>query len=89
MTAYWVIYVSQELANEIAKINLYEYQSIEKRGDPSILTPHDYLELIPGPIRMYVSDENAKLANEVEEWQVTQHAKAIQKLYEERYSEIL
>jgi len=71
MTAYWVIYVSQELANEMSKINLYEYSSTEKRGDLSVLTPHDYSELIPGPIRMHVSDENAKLANEVEEWKVT------------------
>lgn len=77
MTAYWVIYVSSELAYEMSKINLYEYNSVDKRGDPSILNKHQYLDLITGPIRMHVSDDNTKLYNEVLDWQVTQQAKSI------------
>jgi hypothetical protein len=77
MTAYWVIYVSSELAYEMSKINLYEYNSVDKRGDPSILNQHQYLDLITGPIRMHVSDDNTKLYNEVLDWQVTQQAKSI------------
>ena len=38
---------------------------------------------------MQVIDENNKLANEVADWQASQQVKGIQKLYEERYSEIL
>jgi hypothetical protein len=38
---------------------------------------------------MHVIDENSKLANEVADWQASQQVKGIQKLYEERYSEIL
>jgi hypothetical protein len=72
MTAYWVIYVSDALASEIAKINLYGYASVEQRGDPAILTPHDYSDLVSGLIRMQVSDENTKLANEVADWQAAQ-----------------
>jgi hypothetical protein len=40
MTAYWVIYVSDSMAKEMSKINLYEYQPVEKRGDVSIISQH-------------------------------------------------
>jgi ubiquitin carboxyl-terminal hydrolase 25/28 len=38
MTAYWVIYVSDQMADEMSKINIYEYNPIENRGDPTILS---------------------------------------------------
>jgi hypothetical protein len=56
MTAYWVIYVSDKLADEMSKINLYDYSSIEARGDPQILSNHYYSDFINGPIRMHVSN---------------------------------
>jgi hypothetical protein len=31
MTAYWVVYVNDELAKQIEKIDLYQYKPIEKR----------------------------------------------------------
>jgi hypothetical protein len=68
MTAYWVVYVNDELAKQIEKIDLYQYKPIEKR-DSGILNYHErYFETIPGPIRMLVSDENVKLANEITDY---------------------
>ena len=59
MTAYWVIYVSDLLAREMLSIDLYKYESVEKRGDPGILSKHYFIDLIPGDIRMHVSDQNS------------------------------
>ena len=70
MTAYWVVYVNDELAKQIQKIDLYQYKPVEKR-DKGVLQIHDaYSEIIPAQIRMLVSDDNVKLANEMTDYQV-------------------
>ena len=69
MTAYWVVYVNDELAKEMQSIDIYQYQPTEKRADPGKTSHHDrYAEIIPGDIRMLVLDENTKLANEISEY---------------------
>jgi ubiquitin carboxyl-terminal hydrolase 25 len=69
MTAYWVVYVNQEVANEIEKIDLHQYQPMEKREQGKISHHDVYSDIIPGPVRMLVSDENAKLFKEIQEYQ--------------------
>ncbi len=67
---YWVVYVNDELAKQIQKIDLYQYKPVEKR-DKGVLQIHDaYSEIIPAQIRMLVSDDNVKLANEMTDYQV-------------------
>ena len=87
MTAYWVVYVNDELAKKMEKIDLFQYQQIEKREAGKLSHHDEYSEIIPAQIRMLVSDENTKQGNEIMEYQTQQQIKALQKLYEERYNE--
>lgn len=69
MTAYWVVYVNDELAKHMQKIDLYQYQSIEKREAGKLSNHNAYYEIIPAQIRMLVSDENIKQVNEIVDYQ--------------------
>lgn len=59
MTAYWVVYINDELEKEISKLDLYSYK-------PNV--QHFYNNYIPGIIRMQVLDENNKLAKDIKEY---------------------
>lgn len=79
MTAYWAVYINQELIDQISKIDLYHYLVPSARliDGNSQINEHFYSDFIPGEIRMAISDENQKLANEIQDWQLTQKVKAI------------
>ena len=49
MTAHWVVYIDQELENQLSKIDLYAYKSTE--GDV-IDQSHMYASKIPGVINV-------------------------------------
>lgn len=77
MTAYWVLYIDDSLAKEISTIDIYSFATASQRGDTGILNQHYYSDLIPGENRMLVSDDNKKLANDVDDWQTAQFVKGV------------
>ncbi len=71
MTAYWVFYVDENLAQEMSNLDIYKFAQASQRGDVDILNEHYYTEMIPGETRMKVLEENKKIASDVEDWQTS------------------
>jgi len=64
-TAYWVVYVNEELANENTQHNLFSYNPNDGQN---IDQNHVYAGIIPGPINLQVTEDNVKLQQEILEY---------------------
>jgi len=60
MTAYWVVYVNEEVAKQMEKADIYQYKQSE-----FIDKSHIYSSHIPGAINLLVDDDNNKLREEI------------------------
>lgn len=66
MTAYWVVYVNEEIEKKLQNIDINSY----KYSDMTIIDrTHPYASKIPGEINMKIEDENKKLGNEIADHQ--------------------
>ena len=68
MTAYWVVYINDDLYRELQNVDLYSYIPAEKRMEGVQNNEPIYASMIPGLINMQVEDENIKLNEEIADW---------------------
>lgn len=74
MTAYWVVYINEDLEIELraTNINDYKYQSLA-----NVNLNHVYASKITGETNMKVNDDNFKLENEITDWKMSNLVKVI------------
>jgi ubiquitin carboxyl-terminal hydrolase 25/28 len=87
-TAFFVIYISPRIANELKDFDIYGYTQPEKRDANNYVDAHLYANMVPGIINMQVEEENLKLRDAIVDHKATNMVKEIQKAYDERYNEI-
>jgi hypothetical protein len=73
MNAYWVVYVNDEIANEIAQTTLHTYKTSEGQGFDN--QNHPYGSRLSGQLNLLIDDDNLKFKEEISEWQATQLVK--------------
>jgi precorrin-6x reductase len=65
MNAYWTVYVDEDTADDMSKVNLNTY----KTNEVSVLdTTHPYSARLSGPLNMLVEEDNLKFREEIIDW---------------------
>ncbi len=52
MTAYWIVYISDDLHREFKNVDLYSYIPVEKRMDGVLANEALYASMIPGMVNI-------------------------------------
>jgi len=65
MNAYWVVYVNDEIADELSRINLNTYKPSEV---PVLDRLHPYAARLSGYLNMYIEEDNLKFKDEIIDW---------------------
>lgn len=86
MNAYWVVYVNNDIANEIAQSSLHTYKTGEGQASEAN-SNHPYGQRLSGQLNLLIEDDNIKFREEIIDWQATQAVKQIQKRFDEKYAD--
>ena len=68
MNAYWVVYVNDDVAEELACININTYSVNESNA---VDRDHVYSQRLSGALNMLVEEDNKKFKDEISDYQTT------------------
>lgn len=86
MTAYWLVYISEERFNEYKTINVNSY---DPTGNVHNTQTHTYGQIVAEDVSRQIDEENNNLIALIKEHKNLVIAKQVTAIYEARYNEIL